>query len=97
MGSLEAGGEIRVQGPYEKARWGKGELNLGRAGEECWNILLIIVDLTWAGLAGPLYFCLASLQIGLLWGRQDHRQSSSFQLMHSDVAGTSTAGQKVLP
>lgn len=37
----------------------EGELNLGRAGEECWNILLITVDLTWAGLAGPLYFCLA--------------------------------------
>lgn len=70
----------------------EGELNLGRAGEECWDILFIRVDLTWAGLAGLYISAFPGLQVGLLWGRQ----SCSFHLMHSDVAGTSTVGQKVL-
>ena len=46
-----------------------GELNLGRAGEECWDILLIRIDLTWAGLAGLCISALPGLQVGRLWGR----------------------------
>lgn len=87
----------KSSGPLWESKMGGGRTQFGQS---WWRVLEYIAhyswsDLGWAGWTSIFLPCWSPDRASL-W-EAGPQAKGSFQLMHSDVAGTSTAGQKVLP